>query len=133
MSYKRILIVDDEESVLTILKHSLKKLGPDCEVLTANNGFAALDELQTQKFDLVVTDYNMEQINGLELIEAINHLQPTARVIMITAYGSDALEAEARRLRVYHYFTKPLEINDFRQVVREALSKPANNRPNLSS
>lgn len=75
----------------------------------------------------------MEQINGLELIEAINHLQPTARVIMITAYGSDALEAEARRLQVYRYLTKPLEINDFRRVAREALSKPANNRPNLLS
>ena len=133
MSYKRILIIDDEEPVLTILKHSLKKLGPDYEVLTANNGFAALDELQTQQFDLVVTDYNMEQINGLELIEAINHLQPAARVIMITAYGSDALEAEARRLQVYHYLAKPLEIHDFRRVVREALSKPATNRPNLSS
>jgi CheY-like chemotaxis protein len=121
MAYKRILIIDDEEPVLTILKHSLKKLGPDYEVLTADNGFAALDKLQTQQFDLVVTDYNMEQINGLELIEAINHLQPAARVIMITAYGSDALEAEARRLQVYRYLTKPLEINDFRRVVREAL------------
>lgn len=121
MDDKHILIVDDEESILTVLKNSLKKLGVDYQVTTATNGFAALDRLQEQAFDLVVTDYNMAEMDGLELLEAIRYLQPQARVIMITAYGYEALEREVRRLNGCRYLTKPLEINVFRQIVQEML------------
>jgi two-component system response regulator (stage 0 sporulation protein F) len=121
MSQKRILIVDDEESILTVLKGSLKKLGPDYQVVTVTDGFAALDQLLDQPFDLVVTDYNMAQMDGLELMEAIRYAQPDARIIMITAYGYEALENEVERLKAYRYLTKPLDINDFRQIVGEAL------------
>lgn len=121
MSSKRILIVDDEESILAVLKGSLKKLGPDYEVVTVTDGFAALDELLEQPFDLVVTDYNMAQMDGLELLEAVRYAQPNAKIIMITAYGSDSLEQEVRRLQAYHYLTKPLDIHSFRQIVQQAL------------
>ncbi len=119
MSKKQILIVDDEKPILTVLENSLKKL--DYHVATATDGFVALDYLLEQPFDLVITDYNMGEIDGLELLEAIHYAQPSAQVIMITAYGSDALKAETRRLQAYRYLTKPLEINTFRQVVQEAL------------
>ena len=121
MNSKRILIVDDETSILTVLKGSLKKLGPDYQVVTTTNGFTALDEIQAQRFDLVVTDYNMAKMDGLELLEAVHYLHPSTPVIMITAYGSDAVQNEAHRLKAYRYLTKPLDINAFRQVVQEAL------------
>jgi CheY-like chemotaxis protein len=92
MSTKHILIVDDEESILTVLKGSLKKLGPDYKVVTVTDGFTALDQILNQPFDLVVTDFNMAQMDGLELLEAIRYAQPDTRVIMITAYGSEDLE-----------------------------------------
>jgi predicted regulator of Ras-like GTPase activity (Roadblock/LC7/MglB family) len=63
----------------------------------------------------------MAKMDGLELLESIHYLQPQAQVIMITAYGSDALEAEAKRLNAYRYLTKPLDLNNFRQVVQEAM------------
>jgi CheY-like chemotaxis protein len=121
MDSKHILIVDDEESILTVLKNSLKKLGPDYQVVTVKDGFAALNKLQQQSFDLVVTDFNMDKMDGLELMETIHYMQPKARIIMITAYGNEILESEAEHLQVYRYLTKPLEINVFRQVVQEAL------------
>jgi CheY-like chemotaxis protein len=132
MSVKRILIVDDEEAILTILKGSLKKLGPDYEVVTVKDGFTALDQLQEQQFDLVVTDYNLAYMDGLELLETIRYIQPDTRVIMITAYGYDLLEAEVQRLQAYRYLTKPLEIKAFRRIVQEALGETANvNRPGV--
>lgn len=131
MSRKRILIVDDEESILTILKGSLKKLGPDYEVVTVTDGFTALDELLEKPFDLIVTDYNMAQMDGLELLEAIHYIEPKARIIMITAYGSDALKVEARRLEAYRYLTKPLDIKTFRQVVQEALGDLSPSQPGI--
>lgn len=120
MNGKRILIVDDEESILVVLKNSLKKLGPDYQIATVTDGFAALDQIMAESFDLIVTDYNMAHMDGLELLEAIHYTQPNAQVIMMTAYGNDILEAEARRLQI-RYLAKPLEINLFRQVVQETL------------
>jgi CheY-like chemotaxis protein len=121
VSTKHILIVDDEESILTVLKGSLKKLGTDYQVVTAHDGFAALDRLKEQKFDLVISDYRMTEMDGLELLEAVRYLQPKARVIMMTAYHNSALATEVRKLQAYHYLTKPLKISEFRRVVQEAL------------
>jgi CheY-like chemotaxis protein len=121
MGSKRVLIVDDEESILIVLKNSLTKLGPGYQVTTVNSGLVALDQMVAQSFDLVVTDYSMAQMDGLELLAAIRYVQPDIPVIMMTAYATDALEQEAHRLRIYRYLTKPLDINVFRRVVQEAL------------
>ena len=131
MTDKRVLIVDDEEAVLTILAGSLKKLGPELRVITANSGLAALRQIERQTFDLIITDYKMAGMNGLELLDQIHEIQPDARVILITAYGSSALESEARRRQAYDYLTKPLEINRFREIVTEALRDVAISRPGI--
>jgi CheY-like chemotaxis protein len=131
MSNKRVLIVDDEESILTVLKGSLKKLGPDYQVVTVTDGFAALDVLLEQPFDLVVTDYNMAQMDGLELMEAIRYAQPDARIIMITAYGCETLEREVERLKAFRYLTKPLDIHAFRKIVQEAFDNKVVGAPGV--
>ena len=131
MTKKRILIVDDEESILVVLKNSLKKLGPDYDVVAVSDGFAALGQLLVQPFDLIISDYNMTQMDGLELLEAIRYAQPEAQLIMITAYGSDALEAEAQQLQVYRYLTKPLKINDFRQLILEVFGQDKKRQPTI--
>ena len=128
---KWVLIVDDEESILSVLKNSLKKFGPAYQIATANSAAAALEQLAQRTFDLVVTDYRMNDMNGLELLEAIHSAQPETRVILMTAYGSSSLEAEARRLQAYRYLAKPLEINTFREIVQEALGDLAISRPGI--
>lgn len=119
---KRILIVDDEESVLLVLKNSLIKLGDTYQVSTANSAFKALEQVQAQPFDLVITDYKMPEMDGLQLMEAIRMIQPQVRLIMMTAYGTEKLEQKVSQLKAYRYLTKPLEINAFRQIVKEALT-----------
>lgn len=126
---QRILIVDDEAPVLAILKNSLKKLGDDYEIHTADNALFALQQLEQHSFNVVITDYQMANMNGLQLLEAIQAVQPETKVIMITAYGTDEIEAEARRLQAYEYLTKPLEISTFRQIVKDALEDMAISRP----
>ena len=122
MNKKRILIVDDEEAVLHVLKSSLRKLGDEYEVETTVNGFSALAYLRDRPFDLVITDYRMDDMDGMELINTIRADWPETRVILITAYGNDELRKEAEKLDAYKYLLKPLEINEFRQVIREAFT-----------
>ncbi len=131
MSEKRILIVDDEAAILSVLKSSLKKLGAEYEISTAPDGQNALEQLKQRPFDLVITDYKMAGMDGLELLEAVRSLQPSARTILMTAYGNDKVEAETRRLQAYRYLIKPLEIDDFRQIVKSALNDVAISRPGI--
>lgn len=128
---RRILIVDDEEAILTVLERSLKKLGPQYEVTAVQDGFAALTCMEEEKFDVIVTDYNMAQMDGLELIETIRYMQPEAQVIMITAYGNDFVESEVRRMEAFSYLTKPLEITAFREVIRKALGELPARQPKI--
>lgn len=130
-SLKRILIVDDEEAILTVLKGSLKKMSAGLEIMTATNGYQALELLRNAPCDVVVTDYKMAGLDGLELLETIRSIQPETRVILMTAYGSGPLEIEAQRLQAYRYLTKPLEVGAFREVVREALNDMAISRPGI--
>lgn len=121
MNKQRILIVDDEESVLFVLKNSLRKLGDQFQIVTATDGLRALEQLRQNPFDLVVTDYRMNGMDGLQLMAAVHDIQPKARVILMTAYGNDSLKSEAEKLQAYRYLTKPLDIVTFRQIVQEAL------------
>jgi YesN/AraC family two-component response regulator len=123
MSNKWILIVDDESSILSVLKNSLKKLGNEFIVITASNGDEALRQIAQYNFDLVITDYKMGSMNGLQLVEKIHCIRPQVPVILMTAYGSPDVEAESTRLKVYRYLAKPLEIETFRHIVKEAVGK----------
>jgi two-component system, response regulator, stage 0 sporulation protein F len=128
---KWVLIVDDEDAILAVLQKSLSKLGEDYRVVTAPDGFAALEELKNHSFDLVITDYKMAGMNGMELLGKIKEEQPATRVILMTAYGSVSVEAEAQRMDVYKYLVKPLEIDMFRQIVKEAMQDVGVNRPGI--
>ncbi|MEJ2749096.1 MAG: response regulator, partial [Anaerolineae bacterium] len=99
-----------------------RKLGSEYEVTTATDAQSALILLRQRPFNLVITDYRMSGMDGLQLMEAIHSLRPETRVILITAFGNDALEAEARRRQAYRYLTKPLDIGTFRNIVKEAFA-----------
>jgi CheY-like chemotaxis protein len=118
---KRILIVDDEKKVAFFLQESLEDLGDNYEIVSAETAEAALQQIESQPFDLIITDLRMPDINGLELMQRVRVISPETRMILITAYGSDEVEAEARRLQAYSYFTKPFHIEDFMETVQEAL------------
>lgn len=114
-----ILIVDDDDLSLSILKNGLKLFNPDYVIVTALDGLTALDYIREQSFDLVVTDYWMSGMNGLELVEAIHAIRPELNVVMTTAYAPQGLEVEACRVNVFRFIIKPLDIRILWQVAQE--------------
>jgi CheY-like chemotaxis protein len=121
---KNILIVDDEPKVRFFLKESLESLGSDYAVSPVASAEDALAALAHAPYDLVVTDLRMPGMNGLDLLSRVRHDRPLMPTILITAYGSDEVAAESRRLQTTRYFTKPFRIEDFLQAVQEALVDP---------
>jgi len=108
---KRILIVDDEDKVAFFLRESLEELGRDFVVEAAGSAEEALEKMAAQPFNLIISDLRMPGIDGLELLEQVKEQNPDTRLILMTAYGSDEVEAEARRLEIYQYITKPFHIS----------------------
>jgi DNA-binding NtrC family response regulator len=120
-SHKRILVVDDEPTVLFVLHDILMALGNEYEIVAADNGLEALDRATKKPFDLVITDLSMPGMGGIELTEEIKAQRPETPVIWITAYGSYNVYADAQRLNVYRCRDKPLEISEILGMAREAL------------
>ena len=122
---KRVLIVDDEASVVFFLGENLAELGAEYEVETACSGEEALEKMSVRRFDLIITDLRMPGVDGLELVEQVRARYPQTRLILMTAFGSDQVEAEARRLQVYRYITKPFRVKDLVDAARQALGEMA--------
>ena len=91
MTQKRILIVDDDKSILRMLEFGLKKMGPDYQFFTARDIYNALEQIETEWFDLVVTDYMMPGMTGVDLARAVRKISPDTQVVLMTAYGSSEL------------------------------------------
>ncbi len=119
---KRILIVDDEEKVAFFLRESLEELGQHVVVEAARSAEEALEKIESQPFHLVISDLRMPGIDGLQFLGKVKQGNPDARLILMTAYGSDEVEADARRLEIYKYITKPFHVSDLVDVARDALA-----------
>lgn len=118
---KHILIVDDEEGVAFFLGETLTELGPDYKINTVSSAEEALRELTEKPFDLVITDFRLPGIDGLGLLRKLRRMSPQTRAILITAYGDENIEAEARRLGAQYYITKPFPIDELINAVKETM------------
>ncbi len=120
MGQKRILVVEDEPHVGQALWRALTLLDPDYGVEAVESAEAALDRLERSAYDVVVTDFKLPGMSGLELLEQVRSLYPAARTILITAYGTSQVEDRGRRLADV-YLPKPFGMRDFITTVRRAL------------
>ncbi len=122
----RILIVDDHPNTASMLARALGQFNRPVEVLTARNGKEALEIAGQQGVDVLITDFMMPGMNGLELIERLQsgaHGHEPGYIILITAYDSPGLAATARRLKVHQYLIKPVQPEKLREIVGKALHK----------
>lgn len=115
----RLLIVDDEESIRSVLKDFFKKLG--YEVVTAESGEDALDKFIPGRFDSVISDLFMPNIDGLELLKMIRQKDPHVIFLMITGYPSIDSAVEAMKEGAYDYVTKPFQFDDIKIKLERAL------------
>ena len=113
--YKRILVVDDEENARVALSKILTHDG--YEVSSAGNGLEALNFLRSNDVELIITDLNMPEMNGLMFLRELNRSYPTSKVIMITAYGEVESYLEAITLGAFEYINKPVKYDDLKKVI----------------
>jgi DNA-binding NtrC family response regulator len=117
----KILIVEDDEGMRFFLSEALAKEGYYFQ--TAKSGEEAFKLFSQEAFDLVVLDYNLPGMNGMETFAKIRDRVPDMVVILITAFGSKDLAIEAMEQGVFDYFNKPLEIGELRVVIRRGLER----------
>jgi two-component system response regulator PilR (NtrC family) len=115
----RILVVDDEESIREFLDIMLRKEG--YEVTLAEDGARAIDLLKKKTFDLVISDLQMPQVTGMELLKHVRDNFPDLLFMMITAFGTTETAVEAMKIGAYDYITKPFKIDEVRIVIGNAL------------
>src|SRR5512136_476939 len=114
---KRILVVDDEENARFGLSKLLANEG--FLVDSVSNGFEALNFLRQQEVNLIVTDINMPEMNGITFLKELNKNFPNANVIMITAYGGVESYIEAMNLGAFEYINKPVKIEELKSILKK--------------
>lgn len=115
----RILVVDDEESIREFLEIMLKKEG--YEVTLAEDGQKAKDLLAKKTFDMIISDLQMPQVTGIELLKFVKETYPEIVFMLITAFGTTETAVEAMKMGAYDYLTKPFKIDEVRLNIHNAL------------
>src|SRR5579872_1856314 len=117
----RVLIVDDEKFIRDILADFLGMEG--YIVRTAEDGAAALAELNNAHYDLVISDLKMPRMGGIELLDAIGTTAPSALTVIMTGFGTVETAIDAMKRGAYDYIMKPFKMEDVVRTVRRGLEK----------
>lgn len=123
---KRILIADDEKNMRWILEKSLK--AESFQVTLSTNGEEAFNSFIDLEPDIVLLDYRMPIINGLEVLLRIRKINTTVPVIMMTAHGSTDTAVEAMKLGATDYIAKPFDVEELKIIINNALKIETMNR-----
>jgi len=115
----RILVVDDERSMRELLAIVLRREG--YEVLLAENGRAAIETLEREPVDILISDIKMPDLSGVEVLRAAKQIDQNILGIMITAFASTETAVEAMRLGACDYLSKPFDVDLLRMKVREKI------------
>ncbi|HAR43045.1 MAG TPA: Fis family transcriptional regulator, partial [Bdellovibrionales bacterium] len=117
----KILVVDDEKSMRDFLSIMLRKTGYDVSI--AENGEEALARMQSEIFDLVISDVKMPDIDGIAVLKQVKDISPETIVIMITAFATTETAIEAMKLGAYDYITKPFKVDEIKLIIQKALER----------
>lgn len=120
VSRRRILVVEDDEKARSQLKVLLDD-DPELEVHTANDGKQALLALREAEYSILITDLRMPHLDGMALIQEIQHDRLPVTIIVTTGDGSIDEAVQALRMGAYDFLTKPIDIENLRLVVKRAL------------
>jgi len=127
---KRLLIVDDEADILELLELTLMRMGLDAD--RAMSVAEALKKLESNHYDLCLTDMRLPDGEGLQIVQHIGTHHPETPVAVITAYGSAENAVAALKAGAFDYIAKPVSLEQLRAVVKSALSLPEEAPPKPS-
>ena len=128
---QKILIVDDEASIREFLEIMLKK-EKKYEITLAEDGEQAINILKKKTFDLVISDLQMPNKTGMDVLTYINQMCPATVFMLITAFGSTEIAVEAMKLGAYDYITKPFKLDEVRINIAHALESVKLEKENRS-
>jgi two-component system chemotaxis response regulator CheY len=114
-----ILAVDDSEPMRKMVELVLKSGGH--QVTLANDGVEALQKFQASKFDLIVTDINMPEMNGIELIKAVRAQHSDIPIVALTTESDDALRKKGAEAGADGWVVKPFKPAQFLDIIRQIL------------
>ncbi|GBE06604.1 MAG TPA: response regulator [Nitrospirae bacterium] len=121
-----MMVVDDEPIVGKRLKQIFEKAGYNTEVFTG--GRSALEDLKKKKYDIVVTDLRMDDVDGIKILEEAREKNPDIKVIIITAYAEMETAKEAFKKGAFDFIAKPFKIDELKQVIARAEKELAKSR-----
>lgn len=114
----RLMVIDDEPTVGRRLKQVLAKSGFEVEAFTSP--VAALERMAEKPFDIVVTDFRMKEMNGMQVLKKIRTLYPRTKVIIITGYARIETATEAFREGGFDFIAKPFRLDELRTSIFRA-------------
>src|SRR5437867_5313032 len=117
----RILVVDDEEALRTVLSSELNSGGYD--VTTASDGDETIASVQNKKFDLVLLDIKMPKVDGFEVLKFIKKTSPTVKVIMLTGFADLKNAIESKKHGAEDFVSKPYDLVDLLTTIERVLSE----------
>ncbi|MEK7825474.1 MAG: ATP-dependent Clp protease ATP-binding subunit ClpX [Nitrospirota bacterium] len=115
----KILVIDDEPLMRISIADALKDEG--YQIFDTDSGREGLRLVQNDKFDIVITDLMLPEVDGMRILKACKQFSPQTQVILITAYGSVASATEAMKQGAYDYLTKPFSMDDLIFMIRRLL------------
>jgi nitrogen regulation protein NR(I) len=116
----KVLVIDDDETVRDVLRSLFEQKG--YETLLAENGEAGIDQLRSEKFDIILTDLIMPGISGMDVLREVIASKVAIPVIVMTAFGTVQTAVEAMRSGAFDYITKPFNLDELMVVLEKALS-----------
>ncbi|NOY65197.1 MAG: sigma-54-dependent Fis family transcriptional regulator [Nitrospirae bacterium] len=117
----RVLVIDDEAIVRVSCERVLRPEG--FEVVVTSRGDEAIELLEKEPYDVVLTDLKMPDMDGLEVLKIIKERWPDIQVIIITGYGTISTAVQAIKMGAYEYIEKPFTPQDILQVVEKVIKE----------
>jgi len=115
---KKVLIVEDDPPFITLIQLALRDMNFDFDV--AREGNSALDRLSKNEYDLVVCDYRIPEIHGLEVLKAAKNQNPGCQMVLISAAAVDMMNTRLEDLNLLGFMQKPFSPLEFRAMVERA-------------
>lgn len=121
MKKATVLIIDDDPAMVDLTKYQLEEQG--FEISTAGTGLAGLKLAEEQRFDIALTDLQLPDIDGIEVVRKLKELSPATEIIMITGYSSMKRAIEAIKAGAFHFVEKPLAFEELQALIDKALER----------
>lgn len=117
----KALIIDDDVSTLELMKFQLEDQG--FEVTTSDSGGRGLGLVEEKEFDIILTDLNLPDFNGIEMVSRCKEISPDTEIIMVTGYGSTEKAIEATKAGAFYYVEKPVEFEELIVLIEKAVER----------